>query len=119
MTMRAADAGAGRVGLTGSGWDRGGVEGALLAAGYTVVDVADRLDDERDDRSDGQLDGAARVDAVVAVGDDLEAVASARALGVPCLVVRAKTPDVGELVETVMVGADGVVTGATSADEFL
>ena len=56
--MSAAPAVAGRIALTGSGWHRGGVEGALLAAGYTVIDAAD----EHNER----IPDAVRVDAVVA-----------------------------------------------------
>jgi DNA-binding NarL/FixJ family response regulator len=109
------------VALSGTGWHRGGVEGALRAAGFDVFDAPH--DDAGDDIEPRTTpDGASDVDdadLAVAVGDDLARVAWARRRGLPCVLVREGTPEPRDLVEAVMTGADSVITAEASVDEFL
>ncbi len=106
------------VALTGSGSPRGGVEGALRAAGFTVFDAPEHPAGPAHDAPGDPASGA-DVAVAVAVGDDLRGVAWARRVGVPCVLVRDVAPGPDDLVEAVMTGADGVVTAETSVDEFL
>ncbi|HEY3832453.1 MAG TPA: response regulator transcription factor [Acidimicrobiia bacterium] len=111
------------VALSGTGWHRGGVEGALRAAGFDVRDaphgeVSDDADLESEFAcaTDVDLEDA---DLAVAVGDDLARVAWAHSRGLPCVLVRDATPGPRDLVEAVMTGADSVITAEASVDEFL
>jgi DNA-binding NarL/FixJ family response regulator len=109
------------VALSGTGWHRGGVEGALRAAGFDILDApcGDAVDDAESQSEHDRATDIDDADLAVAVGDDLSRVAWARSRGLPCVLVRDATPEPRDLVEAVMTGADSVITAEASVDEFL